>query len=364
MRPGHNALAAVPATRQNPPRTVPEAPKTMTIRRRALLGTAATFPALPALVAPRDARAQDTFPSRTLRLVVPFAPGGSVDMTGRLMAQMLQPVLGQTVVVDNRGGAGGNLGAAEAARSEPDGHTMLLASASILAANKFLYTKSMPIDPMTDLAPVTRVTTGTVFMTVKADSPYRTFQDVIAAAKKDPGGLTMGSSGTGTISHLTISKVCRATGADITHVPYRGGAPALQDLLAGNIDMMFDVIPLAMAHVREGRLRVLAAASAERVTYVPELRDVPGMKELLPGAGIDMQSWYGINVPAGTPENRIAALHKAIVSVVDTAEFREKMEPNGFTTIVDASPAAYGAYTRSQEAVWKALVAESGASLD
>jgi len=257
----------------------------MLIRRRALLGATATFPFAPAV-----ARAQGTFPSRTMRIVVPYAPGGSVDLTGRLIAEKLQGVLGQSVVVDNRGGAGGNLGASEAARSEKDGHTLLLASASILAANKFLYRKSMPIDPIKDLAPITRVTTGTVFMTVNAKSPYRTFQDVIAAAKKDPGKLTMGSSGTGTVSHLTLAKVCKVTGTDITHVPYRGGAPALQDLLAGNIDMMFDVIPLAMPQVREGLVRVLAAASAERVTYAPELKDVPGMKELLPGSNIDMQS--------------------------------------------------------------------------
>ena len=331
----------------------------MLIRRRALLGATATFPFAPAV-----ARAQGTFPSRTMRIIVPFAAGGSVDLTGRLLAEKLQGVLGQSIVVDNRGGAGGNLGASEAARSEKDGHTLLLASASILAANKFLYRKSMPIDPIKDLAPVTRVTTGTVFMTVNANSPYRTFQDVIAAAKKDPGKLTMGSSGTGTISHLTIAKVCKVTGTDITHVPYRGGAPALQDLLAGNIDMMFDVIPLAMAQVREGKLRVLAAASAERVTYAPELKDVPGMKELLPGSGIDMQSWYGVNVPAGVPADRIATLHKAIVQVVDSDEFRGRMEPNGFTTVVDSSPAAYGTYLLAQEHLWKGLVEESGASLD
>jgi tripartite-type tricarboxylate transporter receptor subunit TctC len=336
----------------------------MTISRRALLGAAATSGLVPALFMPGIARAQGSFPSRTVRIVVPYAPGGSVDLTGRLMAERLQSVLGQTVVVDNRGGAGGNLGASEVARSEKDGHTLLLSSASIMAANKFLYRRSMPLDPVKDLAPVTRVTTGTVFMTVRSESPYKTFQDVIEAAKKEPGKLTMGSSGTGTISHLTISKVCKVTGTDITHVPYRGGAPALQDLLSGNIDMMFDVIPLSMAHVREGRLRVLAAASAERVTYSADLKDVPSMKELLPGSGIDMQSWYGVNVPAGVAADRIAVLHKAILQVVDTDEFRGKMEPNGFTTIVDASPAAYGAYTESQQAVWRQLVEESGASLD
>jgi tripartite-type tricarboxylate transporter receptor subunit TctC len=127
---------------------------------------------------------------------------------------------------------------------------------------------------------------------------------------------------------------------------------------------MFDVIPLAMAQVREGKLRVLAAASAERVTYAPELKDVPGMKELLPGSGIDMQSWYGVNVPAGVPADRIATLHKAIVQVVDSDEFRGRMEPNGFTTVVDSSPAAYGTYLLAQEHLWKGLVEESGARLD
>ena len=332
----------------------------MTISRRAILGAAATLP----FATPGILRAQEGFPSRTLRIVVPYAAGGSVDLTARLIAEKLQAELGQSVVVDNRGGAGGNLGVSEAARSEKDGHTMVLASASILCANKFLYRKSMPIDPIKDLGPITRVTTGTVFMTVNANSPYKTFQDVIAAAKKDPGKLTMGSSGTGTVSHLTIAKVCKVTGTDITHVPYRGGAPALQDLLAGNIDMMFDVIPLSMSNVREGRLRVLAAASAERVTYSPELKNVPSMKELLPGSNIDMQSWYGMNLPAGVPADRVAKLHAALVKVVDNNDFRGKMEPNGFTTVVDASPAAYTAYMQEQEKLWQGLVEDSGASLD
>ena len=154
------------------------------------------------------------------------------------------------------------------------------------------------------------------------------------------------------------------TGTDITHVPYRGGAPALQDLLAGNIDMMFDVIPLAMPQVREGLVRVLAAASAERITYAPELKDVPGMKELLPGSNIDMQSWYGMVAPAGVPADRLAILHKAITQVVNNDEFRARMESNGFTSVVDDSPAAFGTYLLGQEQLWKGLVEESGASLD
>lgn len=334
----------------------------MTIRRRALLGAASLPLALPALE--RPALAQAPFPNRSLRVVVPFAPGGAVDITGRLLAERLQPALGQTVVVDNRGGAGGNIGAEFVARSEKDGYTMLLSSVSIMAANKYLYRRSMPLDPVRDLAPVTRVTTGTVLLVVNAQRPWRNFADLAAAAKKDPGKITMGSSGTGTVSHLTLSSVCRAAGIDITHVPYRGGGPAISDLVSGNIDMMFDVIPALMPHVREGRFRALAVGSAERVSYVPELRDVPGMKELLPSANIDMQSWYAVNVPANTPPAVVERLHGAILQVVKSDDFRSRLEPLGFTPVWDETPAAYAAYLAQQDTLWKGLVEQSGATLD
>ncbi|MFH5925072.1 Bug family tripartite tricarboxylate transporter substrate binding protein [Roseomonas xinghualingensis] len=330
----------------------------MTIRRRTLLGAAAATPlAIPAF-------AQAPFPSRPLRIVVPFAPGGAVDITGRLLADRLQPVLGQNVVVENRGGAGGNLGADAVAKADKDGYTLLLGSVSIMAANKYLFRKSMPLDPQADLAPVSRVTTGTVLLVVNAQRPWRTFADLVAAAKKDPGKYTMGSSGTGTISHLTMSSVNRASGMEITHVPYRGGGPAISDLLAGNIDMMFDVIPALMPHVREGRFRALAVGSADRISYVPELKDVPGMKELLPNAGIDMQSWYAINVPTGTPQPVVDKLHSAVVQVTKSEDFKSRLEPLGFTPIWDETPAAYGEYLKQQDALWKRLVEQSGATLD
>ncbi|OYW10366.1 MAG: transporter, partial [Rhodospirillales bacterium 12-71-4] len=263
--------------------------------RRLLLGAAAALP----LAAP--ARAQGNFPQRPIRIVVPFPPGGAVDITGRLLAERLQPLLGQPVTIDNRGGAGGNIGGDAVAKAQPDGSTLLLGTATILAANKFLFRRSMPFDPVKDLAPITRVTTGTVLLVVNADRPWRSFAELVAAAKRDPGGITMGSSGTGAVSHLTLARINAAAGMEITHVPYRGGGPAITDLLAGTIDMMFDVIPALMPHVRSGRFRPLAVGSAARVTYVPELRGVPGMSELLPGQGIDMQSWYAVNAPAGTP---------------------------------------------------------------
>jgi tripartite-type tricarboxylate transporter receptor subunit TctC len=331
----------------------------MSYRRTLLRAAVLTLPAMSL------ARAQTAaFPARPVRIVVPFVPGGAVDLTGRFLAERLQPILGHNVLVENRGGAGGNLGADVVAKAAKDGHTVLLGSASILCANKFLFRRSMPLDPIRDLAPVTRVTTGTVVLIVNSNRPWRTFQELIAAAKKDPGKLTMGSSGTGTVSHLTIESVKRAAGVDITHVPYRGGGPAFQDLLAGNIDMMFDVIPAAIGNIREGSFRPLAVGSADRIGYVPELRDVPSMKELLPNTKIDMQSWYAVNAPAGTPEDRIAILHRAITQVVRSDDFRQRMEPIGFTPIYDETPASYGAYLREQEKVWQELVQTSGASMD
>jgi tripartite-type tricarboxylate transporter receptor subunit TctC len=330
----------------------------MSTTRRTLLTTAAL------LAAPSLARAQGNYPTRSVRFVVPFAPGGAADITSRLLAERLQPILGQTFLVDNRGGAGGNIGADAVAKSEPDGHTILLSTAALLAANKFLYRRSMPFDPERDLAHITRVSTGTVLLVVNADRPWRSFADLVVAAKAAPGRISLGSSGTGTTSHLTLSSINRAAGMDISHIPYRGGGPAITDLLAGSIDMMFDVIPALMPHVRSGRFRPLAVGSAERITYVPELREVPAMKELLPNANIDMQSWYSVSVPARTPAPVIQRLHEALVQIVRSNDFKARLEPLGFTTVWDESPAAFGTYLREQERIWQGLVEASGASLD
>jgi len=332
------------------------------MRRRHLLTTAAL--AAPALaLGTGPARAQ-AFPSRPLRIVVPFAPGGAVDITGRLLAEKLQPILNQQLLVENRGGAGGNLGADVVAKAEKDGHTILLGTATILAANKFLFRRGMPFDAARDFAPITRVSTGTVLLVVNSQRPWQSFGELIEAARRAPGRLTMGSSGTGTASHLTISAVSRAAGVDITHVPYRGGGPAITDLLAGSIDMMFDVMPALMPHVRDGRFRALAVGSADRVDYVPGLENVPGMRELLPQAGIDMQSWYAVTAPAGTPADRIATLHRAILQVVRTDDFRNRLQPLGFKPIWDETPASFGEYMRAEEQVWERIVAASGATLD
>lgn len=332
------------------------------MRRRDLLTTAAL--AAPALALGAGTARAQAFPSRPVRIVVPFAPGGAVDITARLLGERLQPILGQQFIIENRGGAGGNIGADVVAKAEKDGHTILLGTATILAANKFLYARSMTYDPIRDFAPITRVSTGTVLLVVNSQRPWQNFGELIEHARRNPGRVTMGSSGTGTVSHLTISAVSRAAGVDITHVPYRGGGPAITDLVAGQIDMMFDVMPALMPHVREGRFRALAVGSADRVTYVPGLEQVPGMRELLPQAGIDMQSWYAVTAPAGTPADRIATLHRAITQVVQTDDFRNRLQPLGFAPVWDQTPEAFGAFMRAEEQVWQRIVQASGATLD
>lgn len=328
------------------------------IRRRGLLSATAILAALSSPL-----RAQGDWPQRPVRFVVPYPPGGALDLTVRLLAERLTSLIGQNIVIDNRSGAGGNIGMEHVARGEKDGYTMLCSGVSNLVANKYLYGRAMPIDPMRELAPLTRISTGTVLLVVNAQRPWRSFAELVAAAKRDPGTITMGSSGTGTVSHITMSTVNRAVGMEITHVPYRGGAPAIADLVAGNIDLMFDVIPALMPHVRAGRFRPLAVGSAERIAYVPELRNVPGMKELLPNSEIDMQSWYAMNAPTGTPQAIIDRLHAVVLQVVRSDDFRARLEPMGFTPAFDETPAAFGDYLRQQDVLWKRLVEESGATL-
>lgn len=325
------------------------------LSRRILLGTALALPGV--------ARAQG-FPTRPLRLVVPFPPGGAADITARLVAERMGPSLGQTVVIDNRPGAGGNIAGEVVARSAPDGHTLFLGGATILCANKYLYRNGMPFDGLTDFTHISRVSVGTTLMVVRADKPWRSFQDLVADAKRRPGQISAGSSGLGTISHLSLSKLMRSAGIEITHVPYRGLSPSLNDLIAGQVDIIFDGIPAIIPHVREGRLRALAVGSQQRVTYVPGLEQTPGMAELLPGSGMDMEFWYCISAAANTPAPIAQALHRATVAAARDAGYRERLTPLGFSAVWDESPEALHAFIRSQDGVWRELVELSGARLD
>jgi tripartite-type tricarboxylate transporter receptor subunit TctC len=326
-------------------------------RRGLLLGALAA----PALLRPAWAQA---FPSRPIHLVVPFPPAGAADLVARLLAERMSPLLGQPVIVDNRPGAGGNIAAEVVARAAPDGYTLFLGGATIFCANKYLYGGNIPFDPIKDFAHLSRVSIGTTLLVVNANEPWRTFAEFIAAAKAKPGKIVMGSSGQGTISHLSLAKIMQVAQIDITPVPYRGLAPALNDLLAGSINMMFDGIPALIPPVREGRLRALAVGSTKRVDYVPGLEAVPAMDELLPGSGMDMEFWYSVDGPAGLPTDTAARLQAVVVQAARQQDYRERLQPLGFMPITDASSAAFTSYIEAQVPVWQELVRVSGARIE
>jgi tripartite-type tricarboxylate transporter receptor subunit TctC len=322
------------------------------MRRRGLL--------LGALAAPTIGHAQ----ARALKIVVPFPPGGAADITARLLGEQMAPLLGQPVVIENRPGAGGNIAAEAVARSAPDGGTVFLGGATIFCANRYLYRGSMPFDALRDFAHISRVSIGTTLLVTRADRPWQDFGQLVAAAKEAPGRLSAGNSGWGTISNLTIAKLCKSAGIEISQVPYRGLAPGINDLLAGNLDLLFDGIPAIVPHVREGRLRALAVGSAQRVTYVPGIEAVPGMAELIPGTDMNMAFWYCLSAPTGTPTEVVARLHQATTGAAHTAAYAEKLLPLGFTAITDDSPAALTDLIRREDAVWRGLVEVSGVKLD
>ncbi len=324
--------------------------------RRSLLLSSLALPAL----------AQPIAGGRTIKLVVPFPPGGAVDILGRLIGERLGPVLGQNVVVENRGGAGGNIGADAVARAPADGTTIGIIGVTTLCAAPTLY-KTLSFDPQKDLAPVSEITNGAVLCVVNAATAARhgwaDFASMIAWAKAHPGEVRMGSSGTGTTSHLTIEAVNRATNAQITHVPYRGGGPAISDLLAGTIDMMFDVMPALMPHVEAGRFKALAVSSARRLPFLPA---IPGLAEFTAlGLGaIDIQSWNAIMTSGGTPDAVVARLHQAVRQVAAAPEFAERLRPLGYAVETSETPAALAAFIRAETPRWQTLVRTSGVTLD
>jgi tripartite-type tricarboxylate transporter receptor subunit TctC len=333
----------------------------MTFNRRRFLHLAAGAAAIPALARPALAQA---YPNRAVTVIVFVPAGGTPDIVARVVNQPLSQRLGQSMVVDNRPGAGGNIAAEVVARSAPDGYTLFLGGATIFCANKFLYGGSIPFDPIKDFTHLSRVSIGTTVLVVNAKEPWRTFAEFVADAKARPGKIVMASSGQGTISHLSLAKLMQAAQIDITPVPYRGLAPALNDLLAGSVNMMFDGIPALIPPVREGRLRALAVGSAKRVEYVPGLESVPAMDELLPGSGMDMEFWYSVDGPAGLPTDITARLQAAVVRAAQQPDYRERLQPRGFMPITDASPAAFTAYIEAQVPVWQELVRVSGARIE
>ena len=298
------------------------------------------------------------FPSKPLRMVVPFTPAGAVDIATRATANEMQKILGQPVAVENKPGAGGNLGVLDVARSAPDGYSIVMSTSGIQAINPFLYAK-MPLDVNKDLAPVAPLVSLNNVLVVHPSVPARSVKEVIALAKKEPGKWTYASSGNGTSIHMSGAMFTQMTGTDIVHIPYKGSAPAVTDLLGGQVNMMFDNIPSSLPHIKAGKLRALATTGAKRD---PALPDLPTIAE----AGVpnyESGVWFGLMVPAGTPKDIIGKLNTAAVQATKSPEFQKRMHDLGYN-IIPGTPEDMARMIDAELKRWGPIVKASGAKVD
>ncbi len=322
--------------------------------RRAALSLAATL----AILAPHAARAADAYPAKPVRFVVAFPPGGGTDIIARAIAQKLAERIAQQVVVDNRPGAGGNIGTDIVAKSAPDGYTMLMGSAGPLAINASLFGK-MPFDPIKDLAPVTLAASTPNVLVVHPSLRAATVKELIALAKARPGEINFASSGHGTPAHLAGELFNSMVGVKMVHVPYKGAAPALADLLGGQVQLMFSTMPPALPHVKDGKLRALAVTSAKRSPAAP---DLPTLDEIaLPG--FEANTWHGVVVPAGTPATIVARLNREIVAILHLPDVVERFSSQGAEAL-GSTPEEFAAYIRSETLKWAKVVRDSGAKAE
>ena len=325
----------------------------MHFTRRSTLSLAAALAAA-TLTAPALA----AFPERPIKIIVGFPAGGPLDTHGRLLADKLQAALGQPIIIDYKAGAGGTVGADFVAKSTADGYTLMLANTRVMVINPAIYPK-LTYATLKDFVPIARTAQQPLALLVNPAVPANSVQELVAMAKKAPGKLNYGSAGNGGSSHLVPEMFKQATGTFIVHIPYRGSAPALTDLLAGQVQMMAESIPLASQYVKQGKLRALAITGRERNAALP---GVPTFTEL--GIqGMEVVGFYGVMAPAGTPKDVVAKLTEAFKQVLDNPELRKSMVAQG------ADPAylnsdQFGAYLAAEMPVWAKAVKDSGAKLD
>jgi tripartite-type tricarboxylate transporter receptor subunit TctC len=299
-----------------------------------------------------------TYPTKPIRLVVPFPPGGATDILARDVAQRLTDAWGQSVIVDNRPGAGGNIGSELVAKSPPDGYTLEMGTVGTHAINASLYAK-MPYDNVKDFVPVILVAGVPNVLVVNPSVPVNSVAELIAYAKANPGKLNFASSGNGTSIHLSGELFKVMAGVQMTHVPYKGSAPALQDLLGGQVQLMFDNLPPSLPQIKAGKLRALAVTSSTRALALP---DVPTLAESgLPG--FEASSWFGVLAPAGTPPAIVTKLNTEIANWLSTPAAREKLTKQGANP-AGGTPEDFAKHIAAETAKWAKVVKESGARID
>jgi tripartite-type tricarboxylate transporter receptor subunit TctC len=306
-----------------------------------------------ALAVGAPTRGQDAWPNRSVRMVVPFAAGGATDVVARALGKDLSELWGQPVVVDNRVGAGGSIGAEVVAKSPPDGYTLLLASGA-LTINPHLYAK-LPFDTQKDFIPVTNVASGPQLLVVHPGVQAKSVKDLIALTKAKPGTVNFGSAGIGSQTHLAAENFVDAAGINATHVPYKGEGPALADLISGQLQFLVANIAAAVPHVNNGTIRALAVTSLTRSTLLP---DVPTVAESgLPG--FENSGWFGLLVPAGTPQAIVNKIHADTVKVLERREMKERLSVQGMVPIGN-TPAAFASAMQDESKRWAEVVKSRG----
>ncbi len=311
------------------------------------------------LALPCDGVYAQNYPSRPIRLVVPYPPGGPLDIMARAIGQKLTEAWNQAVVVDNRPGAGGNIGADLVAKSPADGYTLLMGAVATHAINPTLYGR-LPYDPVKDFAPVALVAQVPNILVVNPSVPVRSVRELIDLARARPGYLNFGSGSTGSTGHLAGELFNTMAGVRMVHIPYKGGAPAMTDLLAGQVQLMFDNLANALPNVRAGRLRALAVTTLARSPAMP---DLPTIAESgLPGFALT--TWFGLMVPAGTPAEIVSRLNAEIVRALNAKDMRERLEKMGAGPPADNTPAHFAAFIRAEAAKYAKVVRDSGAKVE
>ena len=296
--------------------------------------------------------AAQSYPSKPVRIVVGFAPGGGVDKSARAVGRYLSEAIGQSVIVDNRPGAAGNIGAAHVAKSPPDGYTMLMSNSTVSTPSLFV---NLPFDINKDLEPVSLVAIGPSVLVAHPSFPVRSVKDLIALAKKRPGEISYGSGGVGNITHLEMELIRSLTGVDMVHVPYKGSAPSIVGLVSGEVQVLFTSIPAGLAQVRAGRMRALAVSTIKRSSAMP---DVPTIDESAL-KGYDAASWYGLFMPAGAPKEAVARVSQAVVKIMQAPDIRKQFVADGFDP-AGLTPAEFSKYLSDEIVKWDKIIKASG----